>query len=213
MLRTKFECLVNRLNSVRARETLPKGQSAGYYSPRDRSRFCPMSVVIVRREVQRDRPTDGRKSRVRRAQNSRGGCRCCRSGERIYCRLWRPRSPCLAGAWAGPKRLRISSSGTQCRANSAASSNASSRISMPRRSHYRIVPVFKGSYTETVTAAIFAMRTRTHPAIVQVNEIANRDDDGGERGDLSRVRVDAGRWRGLRHRPVPARDCRLSIPI
>lgn len=36
---------------------------------------------------------------------------------------------------------------------------------------YRVTPVFKGSYTETVTAAIFAMRTRTHPAIVQVNEI------------------------------------------
>ena len=40
------------------------------------------------------------------------------------------------------------------------------------QSLYRIVPLFKGSYTETVTAAIFAMRTRTHPAIVQVNEIA-----------------------------------------
>jgi sn-glycerol 3-phosphate transport system substrate-binding protein len=39
------------------------------------------------------------------------------------------------------------------------------------QSQYRIIPVFKGSYTETVTAAIFAMRTRTHPAIVQVSEI------------------------------------------
>jgi sn-glycerol 3-phosphate transport system substrate-binding protein len=37
---------------------------------------------------------------------------------------------------------------------------------------HRIVPVYKGSYTETVTAAIFAMRSRAHPAIVQVNEIA-----------------------------------------
>ena len=40
------------------------------------------------------------------------------------------------------------------------------------QSDYRIVPVFKGSYTETVTAAIFAFRSRTQPAIVQVNEIA-----------------------------------------
>jgi sn-glycerol 3-phosphate transport system substrate-binding protein len=40
------------------------------------------------------------------------------------------------------------------------------------QSLYRIVPMYKGSYTETVTAAIFAMRTRTHPAVVQVNEIA-----------------------------------------
>jgi sn-glycerol 3-phosphate transport system substrate-binding protein len=37
---------------------------------------------------------------------------------------------------------------------------------------YRVVPVFKGNYTETVTAAIFAFRSSTQPAIVQVNEIA-----------------------------------------
>lgn len=40
------------------------------------------------------------------------------------------------------------------------------------QSTYQIVPVFKGSYTETVSAAIFAIRTQTHPALVQVNEIA-----------------------------------------
>ena len=37
---------------------------------------------------------------------------------------------------------------------------------------YRIVPVYKGNYSETVNAAIFAFRSRTQPAIVQVNEIA-----------------------------------------
>jgi sn-glycerol 3-phosphate transport system substrate-binding protein len=37
---------------------------------------------------------------------------------------------------------------------------------------YRIVPVYKGSYAETVSAAIFAFRSRSQPAIVQVNEIA-----------------------------------------
>jgi sn-glycerol 3-phosphate transport system substrate-binding protein len=37
---------------------------------------------------------------------------------------------------------------------------------------YRIVAANKGNYTETVTAAIFAVRTRTQPAIVQVNEVA-----------------------------------------
>jgi sn-glycerol 3-phosphate transport system substrate-binding protein len=36
---------------------------------------------------------------------------------------------------------------------------------------YRIVPTYKGNYTETVTAAIFAFRSRSQPAIVQVNEI------------------------------------------
>src|SRR6476659_3646185 len=40
------------------------------------------------------------------------------------------------------------------------------------QSEYRIVPTYKGSYTETVTAAIFAFRSRSQPAIVQVNEVA-----------------------------------------
>lgn len=40
------------------------------------------------------------------------------------------------------------------------------------QSEYRIVPSYKGNYTEAVTAAIFAFRSRTQPAIVQVNEIA-----------------------------------------
>jgi sn-glycerol 3-phosphate transport system substrate-binding protein len=40
------------------------------------------------------------------------------------------------------------------------------------QSDYRIIPIYKGSYTETITAAIFAVRTQSHPAIVQVNEIA-----------------------------------------
>jgi sn-glycerol 3-phosphate transport system substrate-binding protein len=39
------------------------------------------------------------------------------------------------------------------------------------QSEYRIVPNYKGNYTETVTAAIFAFRSRSQPAIVQVNEI------------------------------------------
>jgi sn-glycerol 3-phosphate transport system substrate-binding protein len=37
---------------------------------------------------------------------------------------------------------------------------------------YTIVATNKGSYTESVTAAIFAVRTHTQPAIVQVNEVA-----------------------------------------
>lgn len=40
------------------------------------------------------------------------------------------------------------------------------------QSDYRVVPSYKGNYTETVTAAIFAFRSRSQPAIVQVNEIA-----------------------------------------
>jgi sn-glycerol 3-phosphate transport system substrate-binding protein len=40
------------------------------------------------------------------------------------------------------------------------------------QSDYRIVPSYKGNYAETVTAAIFAFRSHSQPAIVQVNEIA-----------------------------------------
>src|SRR4051794_19918822 len=40
------------------------------------------------------------------------------------------------------------------------------------QSEYAIVPVYKGNYTETMTAAIFALRTKQNPTIVQVNEIA-----------------------------------------
>src|SRR5712691_7944919 len=40
------------------------------------------------------------------------------------------------------------------------------------QSEYRVLPSYKGSYTETVTAAIFAFRSRSQPAIVQVSEIA-----------------------------------------
>src|SRR5258706_13814747 len=40
------------------------------------------------------------------------------------------------------------------------------------QSECRVVPGYKGNYTETVTAAIFAFRSRGQPAIVQVNEIA-----------------------------------------
>ena len=40
------------------------------------------------------------------------------------------------------------------------------------QSEYRIHPTYKGNYTETVTASIFAFRSRSQPAIVQVNEIA-----------------------------------------
>lgn len=40
------------------------------------------------------------------------------------------------------------------------------------QSDYRIVPVYKGNYNDTVMAAIFAFRSRTQPAIVQVSEVA-----------------------------------------
>ena len=40
------------------------------------------------------------------------------------------------------------------------------------QSDYRIVPVYKGNYGDTVMSAIFAFRSNTQPAIVQVSEVA-----------------------------------------
>ncbi len=40
------------------------------------------------------------------------------------------------------------------------------------QSEYRIVASYKGNYAETVTAAVFAFRSKSQPAIVQVSEIA-----------------------------------------
>jgi sn-glycerol 3-phosphate transport system substrate-binding protein len=37
---------------------------------------------------------------------------------------------------------------------------------------YKVTPVYKGNYTETLSAAIVALRSRQHPAIVQVVEVA-----------------------------------------
>ena len=71
-------------------------------------------------------------------------------------------------AWPSPR----SCGGTRCRANSAAQLEKLAADFNASQSDYRIVPTYKGNYTETVTAAIFAFRSRSQPAIVQVNEIA-----------------------------------------
>ncbi len=39
------------------------------------------------------------------------------------------------------------------------------------QSDYKITPVYKGNYTETLTAAIAAFRAKENPAIVQVFEV------------------------------------------
>ena len=40
------------------------------------------------------------------------------------------------------------------------------------QSEYSIVPTYKGLYTETMTAAMFALRSQQHPAILQAAEVA-----------------------------------------
>ena len=40
------------------------------------------------------------------------------------------------------------------------------------QSGYRIIPTYKGLYTETLTAATYAVRSKQHPAILQTAEVA-----------------------------------------
>lgn len=40
------------------------------------------------------------------------------------------------------------------------------------QSEYRLVPTYKGLYTETLTAAMYALRSKQHPAILQTAEVA-----------------------------------------
>jgi sn-glycerol 3-phosphate transport system substrate-binding protein len=40
------------------------------------------------------------------------------------------------------------------------------------QSEYKVIPTYKGLYTETMTAAMFALRSQQHPAILQTAEIA-----------------------------------------
>ena len=70
--------------------------------------------------------------------------------------------------WRSP----TSCGGTRCRASSGGNCQRLKADFNASQSEYRIVPTYKGNYTETITAAIFAYRSRSQPAIVQVNEIA-----------------------------------------
>src|SRR5258706_1114409 len=55
------------------------------------------------------------------------------------------------------------------------------------QSEYRVVPSYKGNYTETVTAAVFALRSRGHPAIVHGHAIATPTLMAAQRAIYPRV--------------------------
>jgi sn-glycerol 3-phosphate transport system substrate-binding protein len=40
------------------------------------------------------------------------------------------------------------------------------------QSEYKVIPTYKGLYTETMTAAMFSLRSKQHPAILQTAEVA-----------------------------------------
>jgi len=42
------------------------------------------------------------------------------------------------------------------------------------QSEYKVTPVYKGNYTETMTAAIAAFRARQQPHVVQVFEVGTQ---------------------------------------
>ena len=74
---------------------------------------------------------------------------------------------------------------------------------------FRIVPVFKGLYTETMLAALFALRLREHPAIVQVAEVATATMMAAQQRDRAGVRADARRARAVQSGRLSPGDRRL----
>ena len=48
---------------------------------------------------------------------------------------------------------------------------------------YKVVPVYKGAYPESMAAAIAAFRAGNAPHILQVFEVGTGDDDGREGRD------------------------------
>ena len=82
------------------------------------------------------------------------------------------RAAVLASASPAYQRSPTSCGGMRYRASSGGQLENLASDFNASQSDYRVVPSYKGNYTETVTAAIFAFRSRSQPAIVQVNEIA-----------------------------------------
>ena len=86
-----------------------------------------------------------------------------------------------------------SSGGMRCRANSAGSSKSSRAISTRRNPNIASFRSTRATTPRPSRAAIFAFRSRTQPAIVQVNEIATATMMAAKRRDLSGARADARR--------------------
>jgi sn-glycerol 3-phosphate transport system substrate-binding protein len=63
---------------------------------------------------------------------------------------------------------------------------------------YKVNPVYKGSYTETLTAAIAAFRAKQAPHIVQVFEVGTGHHDGRQGRRLSGLPADGRRQGAVR---------------
>ena len=60
----------------------------------------------------------------------------------------------------------------RCRASAAASWEKLASDFNESQSDYRIIPSYKGNYSDTLASAIVALRSRQQPSIVQVVEVA-----------------------------------------
>ena len=58
------------------------------------------------------------------------------------------------------------------------------------QSDYKVVPSYKGNYTETMTAAVAAFRAKEHPHLVQVFEVGTATMMAAEGCDLSGRKAD-----------------------
>ena len=63
------------------------------------------------------------------------------------------------------------------------------------QSEYKVVPVFKGNYDETMAAGIAAFRAGNAPHVLQVFEVGTSNHDGRQEGDHAGI-SDDGRLRG-----------------
>ena len=73
------------------------------------------------------------------------------------------------------------------------------------QSEYKVVPVFKGTYPETLNAGIAAFRAKQPPHIIQVFDVGTGVMMGAEKRHQAGRRGDEGRRAAASTRPVSAR--------
>ena len=102
-----------------------------------------------------------------------------KSGRRDKCTASTRRSPLRRSPlspWRAPRRSRPrprprSSGGTPCRAPTTRLVENLAKEFNATQSEYKVVPVYKGTYPETLNAGIAAFRARQPPHIIQVFDV------------------------------------------
>jgi sn-glycerol 3-phosphate transport system substrate-binding protein len=77
---------------------------------------------------------------------------------------------------------------------------------------YKVVPVFKGSYPESMTAAIAAFRAGNAPHILQVFEVGTATMMAAKGAVVPSRQGDGRRERAVQSQVIPASRCRATTP-